>query len=248
LAAATADRVKGNRLPVRQTRVGATCYVDHLNTPRLIADQNQRTVWRWDQQEPFGVNVPDENPSGLGAFEFPLRLPGQYFDRETGLFYNVTRNYSSGIGRYLEADLAGGVLFRNMALTNLGALGVVHPELIALLYSRQPRLNHLYLYVGSNPLSYSDSLGLIWPIDCYECFKKQNEMEDALKECKKEYEGCKTLKDQIEFIEKYGGGFVSSAIYNCATQKNPGTFGDMIQSCGACGVSPRGPWPLRKMP
>jgi hypothetical protein len=22
-------------------------------------------VWRWDQQEPFGVTVPDENPSGL---------------------------------------------------------------------------------------------------------------------------------------------------------------------------------------
>jgi hypothetical protein len=49
-----------------------------------------------------------------------------------------------------------------------------------------------------------------------------------------------------EGIEKYGGGYISTAIYNCATQKKPGTFADMIKSCGACGVSPRGPWPVRK--
>lgn len=58
--------------------MGNEVYVDHLNTPRLIANQTGQTVWRWDQAEPFGVNVPDENPLGLGAFEFPLRFPGQY--------------------------------------------------------------------------------------------------------------------------------------------------------------------------
>ena len=41
------------------------------------------TVWRWDQQEPFGASVPDENPSGLGAFELPIRFQGQYFDHRT---------------------------------------------------------------------------------------------------------------------------------------------------------------------
>jgi RHS repeat-associated protein len=240
-------------VPVNVTATAAAgqlyyIHTDHLDTPRVITDQAGNEVWRWDNTEPFGDSVPNDNPSGFGAFGFSLRNEGQYADQETGLFYNVMRNYSSGIGGYIEADPAGRTLYRNMAMTNLGALGVVHPELIVLLYSRQPRLNHLYAYVGSNPLSYTDPLGLIWPIDCYECFKKQNEMEDALKECKKEYDGCKTLKDQIEFIEKYGGGFVSSAIYNCATQKNPGTYGDMIKSCGACGVSPRGPWPLKKMP
>src|SRR5256714_5246416 len=34
-------------------------HVDHLNTPRRIADDQQQTVWRRDQQEPLGVNVPD---------------------------------------------------------------------------------------------------------------------------------------------------------------------------------------------
>jgi RHS repeat-associated protein len=69
-------------------------------------------VWRWDQAEPFGVSVPDENPSGLGAFDLPLRLPGQYFDKETNLFYNYFRDYDPSIGRYVESDpigLRGGI-------------------------------------------------------------------------------------------------------------------------------------------
>jgi RHS repeat-associated protein len=80
---------------------------DHLNTPRLIADKDQKTVWRWNQQEPFGVTVPDENPSGVGAFEFPLRFPGQYADRETNLTYNAFRDYDPGIGRYGQSDPIG---------------------------------------------------------------------------------------------------------------------------------------------
>jgi RHS repeat-associated protein len=82
-------------------------HVDHLNTPRLVANQSGQTVWRWDQQEPFGVNLPDENPSGLGAFEFPLRFPGQYADKETNLVYNWMRDYDPSLGRYLEADPIG---------------------------------------------------------------------------------------------------------------------------------------------
>jgi RHS repeat-associated protein len=85
---------------------------DHLNTPRAIFDDQQQLRWKWDQQEPFGVSVPDENPSGLGAFEFPMRLPGQYFDRETSLSYNYFRNYDSALGRYTSSDpigLRGGI-------------------------------------------------------------------------------------------------------------------------------------------
>jgi RHS repeat-associated protein len=82
-------------------------HVDHLNTPRLVADDQQRTVWRWDQQEPFGGNVPDENPSGVGLFELPLRLPGQFHDKETGLYYNAARDYDPSGGRYIESDPVG---------------------------------------------------------------------------------------------------------------------------------------------
>ena len=69
-------------------------------------------MWKWDQQEPFGVNVADENPSGLGAFDLPLRLPGQYFDKETNLHYNYFRDYDPYLGAYKQSDpigLSGGI-------------------------------------------------------------------------------------------------------------------------------------------
>ncbi len=112
-------------------------YVDHLNTPRLVANSSGTTVWRWDQQEPFGVNVPDENPSGLGMFEVPLRYPGQYADKETNLFYNYFRDYDAGLGRYEESDpigLKGGL--------------------------------NTYAYVNSQPTRFSDPLGLKSRICC----------------------------------------------------------------------------------
>lgn len=108
-------------------------HTDHLNTPRLVADATGTTVWRWDQAEPFGVNTPDENPSSLGAFEFPLRLPGQYADKETSLYYNGRRDYDSESGRYIQSDpigLRGGI--------------------------------NTYVYVSGNPISFNDPLGLAY--------------------------------------------------------------------------------------
>jgi RHS repeat-associated protein len=69
-------------------------------------------VWRGDQTEPFGVNVPDENPGGLGVFDLPLRLLGQNYDKETGLHYNYFRDYDASFGRYEQSDpigLRGGI-------------------------------------------------------------------------------------------------------------------------------------------
>lgn len=102
-------------------------YSDHLNTPRLITDSGNNTVWQWDQSDPFGNNVPTSNP----GFEFNLRMPGQYFDRETGLHYNVHRDYDPSIGRYIQSDpigLKGG--------------------------------QNTYLYGNANPISYTDPTGL----------------------------------------------------------------------------------------
>jgi RHS repeat-associated protein len=106
-------------------------HVDHLNTPRLVADEQQRTVWLWDQSEPFGANVADQNPSGLGAFDLPLRLPGQYFDKESGLHYNYFRDYDPSIARYVESDaigLHGGpnpYVYANGPLTDIDPLGLM---------------------------------------------------------------------------------------------------------------------------
>lgn len=102
-----ADAVRLVPVSVQAQRKLYFVHTDHLNTPRLLADAAGTTVWKWDQGEPFGNNVPDENPSGLGAFDLPLRLPGQYFDKETNLHYNYYRDYDPSIGRYVESDPIG---------------------------------------------------------------------------------------------------------------------------------------------
>jgi len=107
-------------------------HFDHLNTPRWVkkATLPYQTVWHWPLT-PFGDNLPEENPSGLGNFEFNLRFAGQYFDKETNLHYNYFRDYDPSIGRYIQSD-------------PIGLVGGINT----------------YAYVNGNPLSFSDSLGL----------------------------------------------------------------------------------------
>jgi len=105
-------------------------HADHLGTPLQVLDQANQLRWRWDPA-PFGETAAEENPSGLGVFELNLRFPGQYFDKETNLHYNMARDYSPQEGRYIQSDpigLDGGI--------------------------------NTYLYVGANPLVAFDPFGL----------------------------------------------------------------------------------------
>ncbi|HWU52153.1 MAG TPA: RHS repeat-associated core domain-containing protein [Tahibacter sp.] len=79
---------------------------DHLGTPRLASDATTQAVqWRWDLlQTSFGDHPATALVSG---FELNLRYPGQYFDAETGLHYNYSRDYEPKVGRYIEADTLG---------------------------------------------------------------------------------------------------------------------------------------------
>ncbi|MGH8688187.1 MAG: RHS repeat domain-containing protein, partial [Burkholderiales bacterium] len=109
----------------------ATFHSKHLNTPRLVADAAGTTVWRWDQQEPFGSNPADEDPDANSvAFDLPLRLPGQRLDAETQLQYNMARDYWPDGGRYIQSDPHG-----------------VHAEL------------NTYAYAAGSPLRFSDPTG-----------------------------------------------------------------------------------------
>ena len=86
-------------------------YADHLNAPRVIVNGSNTPVWDWEGA-PFGDMPANQNPSGLGTFVYNLRFPGQYYDAETGLHYNMARDYNSATGRYVESDptgLAGGI-------------------------------------------------------------------------------------------------------------------------------------------
>jgi RHS repeat-associated protein len=104
---------------------------DHLGTPRVITDSTNAERWEWAQNDPFGNNAPNENPSGAGTFTYNLRFPGQYYDVDSGLNYNYFRDYDPSIGRYVESDpigLKGGI--------------------------------NTYGYVFANPLALLDPLGL----------------------------------------------------------------------------------------
>lgn len=95
--------------PVATLRGSSIYYVhtDHLDAPKRVTQPSDNAVrWSWDR-DPFGTTVVNENPSGVGAFTYNLRLPGQFYDSETGLYYNYFRDYDSAIGRYLQSDPIG---------------------------------------------------------------------------------------------------------------------------------------------
>ena len=85
-------------------------YTDQLNTPRAITNEASTTIWKWDNNDPFGANAPDEDPDGdSNKFVFNLRFPGQYADKETGLAYNyypttiaITTHQQAGIRRVIR--------------------------------------------------------------------------------------------------------------------------------------------------
>jgi RHS repeat-associated protein len=81
-----------------------------------------------------------------------FRLPGQYEDPETGLYYNMNRYYWPWVGRYITPDpiLQTGNAF-NVNLVN----DFIVPNLIG-----NPDQFHPYVYVTNQPINIIDPLGL----------------------------------------------------------------------------------------
>jgi len=105
-------------------------HADGLGAPRAVTDSSGVTVWQWTYQaNPFG-----ERGASTASMALNLRYLGQYLDTESGLAYNVNRDYDSKTGRYAQSDPLG----LDGGLTT-------------------------YLYVNGNPLAASDPLGLIGP-------------------------------------------------------------------------------------
>ena len=93
---------------------------DHLNTPRRLTNQQGQVVWQWlitgfGEVNPTmgaaGYTQENNGPSYSEEITFNLRYPGQQWDEETGLSYNLNRYFDRATGRYMQFDpigLAGG--------------------------------------------------------------------------------------------------------------------------------------------
>ncbi|RZJ56823.1 MAG: hypothetical protein EON49_17115, partial [Acidovorax sp.] len=117
---------------------------DHLNTPRKLTQADGQAAWQWEYSA-FGdeqpttaakrftseTTTPTTGNTSVPEVTFNLRYPGQYFDVETKLHYNYFRSYDSRTGRYTQGDPIG-------------------------LDGGWNR----FAYVGSDPLSFVDLMGL----------------------------------------------------------------------------------------
>ncbi|MBB6522824.1 RHS repeat-associated core domain-containing protein [Pseudoteredinibacter isoporae] len=118
--------LNGRRLA--QLENGSTYFIhtDHQDNSVALTDGSANVVWK-GKRDPFGeVDVTTQ------TITHNLRLPGQYYDLESGLHYNYFRDYDPSLGRYIQSDpigLSGGI--------------------------------NTYGYVGQNPLRFVDPDGRI---------------------------------------------------------------------------------------
>ena len=119
----------------------AFVHVNHLGAPIATTNQQGQVLWQADYA-PYGKVIkvgavrPERVEGQRTGYTLALRLPGQWDDSESSLYYNDFRYYDPQSGRYLSPDPLGRM-----------AEAVGSPN--------------VYAYVNNSPLSYVDPWGLI---------------------------------------------------------------------------------------
>ncbi len=76
--------------------------------------------------------------SQTGTIDQPFTYTAREFDSESGLYYYRARYYDTSVGRFISKDQIGLVPF-----------------------GLEIGINHSYVYVGNNPVNFTDPLGLV---------------------------------------------------------------------------------------
>jgi RHS repeat-associated protein len=197
---------------------------DHLGTPQRISQADGTVKWA-ARYSPFGdIGAGDLNAAvdcQEPLLENPHRFPGQYDDRRAGLgyyYYNYHRYYDPGTGTYTQADPMGQ---RGM---NAG--------------------QHPYAYVGSNPLTRIDRMGLKYVYadpavqELLTEFANHPLLGPAIMEMAGDQYSIKLYWENAKSLCSNGGGRTSGAnkdaqieynqcVFNLAMRDTFGIYGDL---------------------